>query len=420
MKLPFKVNLQNANRRTVAGIGFLVITVLASASLFATGPDAKPTARVEKAWPVSIIDITPGELNPTFSAYGRVESNNIAHIRTDLVAQVKHVHVREGDWVAQGQVLIELSDREALLKLKEREADLAENRARLESIKTEFDLQKQSTQHYESMQRIAQATLKRHEDLMAEGLISQSLLDEVLARANQVNIDFQAHMRMLADFPNKLAGQNAQVRKNEALADQARIDLEKAVVTAPFDGPVLRVMVAPGDRSNIGLPLLEIAEADGFEIRVQVPETYTDRFGHYLDQGVEVTAHGAGQRLVLSRLASEVKHGQSGLDAFFRLRVIPGKPLPALGRVIDIEVRLPVETNVVALPVQSLYENQRVYRVENDRLQSIEVERIGEMTAPDGSYRVLVRSAGLESGQKIITTALPRPISGLLVSAANG
>jgi hypothetical protein len=120
----------------------------------------------------------------------------------------------------------------------------------------------------------------------------------------------------------------------------------------------------------------------------------------------------------LVRLSSRVRDGKSGLDAFFEIKVAAGERLPAIGRVIDLEIAMPAQQNVVALPVQSIYENNRIYEVVDERLKAIEVERIGELRTPTGDYRVLVRSPHLSDGVTIITTQLPKAISGLLVEAA--
>ena len=78
---------------------------------------------------------------------------------------------------------------------------------------------------------------------------------------------------------------------------------------------------------------------------------------------------------------------------------------------------------VTALPVQSLYENDRIYAVRTDagnenRLEAIAVERVGEVRAEDGQHRILVRSPAIGRGARIITTQLPRAIAGLLVEPA--
>ena len=415
--------LNAGERRKHAALAstFIVVAALASASIFATGPNSGPEPRAEKSWPVSVLAVTPRSMQPTFSAYGRVESSNVANIRTDLIAEVFEVLVKEGDWVEQGQVLIRLASAEANLRVAERKADLDQHRAAARSIEMEYELRKETTSHYESMQQVARNKLTRHEELMERRLISQALLDEVISQANSATIAYQTHTRELADFPNLQAAQRARIAKAEALLGQAELDLNKATVLAPFAGPVLHVYVAPGDRSNLGKALVEVAEADGFEVRVQIPDRYADGFDRQL-RGLPRAAYisattSSGFTMNLVRLSGQVREGQSGLDAFFQVNAAAGEALPAMGRVIDLSITMPDEENVVALPVQSIYENNRIYEVIDDRLHAIEVERVGELKTPEG-YRVLVRSPELSGGQSIITTQLPKAISGLLVEAA--
>jgi hypothetical protein len=270
---------------------------------------------------------------------------------------------------------------------------------------------------------------------MAKRLISQSLLDEVTAQANQANIDYQTHMRALADFPNRLAAQQAAVERAGAQVGQVELDIEKTRIVAPYGGPILNVFVAPGDRSNIGAVLVDIASADAFEVRVQIPERFGEGLYNDLIDSRPVTATTAeGLTLQLSRLSSQVRKGQSGLDAFFALDAQEGSPETALGRMLELTITLPEESAVVALPVQAIYENDRIYAIQEMsasaagaeleaigqefRLQAITIERVGEAQSADGQHRILVRSPALSTGQKVITTQLPRAISGLLVEPA--
>lgn len=416
------------SRRFLVGIAFIAAALLASVSIFATGPTAEPTLRSEKAWPVSVVEVTPAPMQPTFTTYGRIESSNVTHLRTDLNAEVASVHVREGDWVAAGTTLITLNDRELQLDLLEQRAELAQLMAALESTRIEREMVTESTEHYRSMREVAQNKLERHEDLMAKRLISQGLLDEVTALANKANIDYQTHMRALADFPNRLAAQQAAVDRARAQVSQVELDIEKTIVSAPFAGPILGVFVAPGDRSNIGATLADIADAGAFEVRVQIPERFGSRLHTNLTRMQPVTATTAeGVELTLTRLSGQVKRGQSGQDAFFELEVSEGTPHTALGRLLELSITLPEEDGVIALPVQSIYENDRIYAVRGAgdgesagelRLEAITIERVGEVQSDDGQHRILVRSPSIQSGQRIITTQLPRAISGLLVEPA--
>ena len=154
-----------------------------------------------------------------------------------------------------------------------------------------------------------------------------------------------------------------------------------------------------------------------------MPDLYTHRFRDYLRHGDRIRSSaqidGAYFDLDLARLSRSVKSGQSGLDAFFEIESAEQTTLPEIGRVVALTVTLPLEEDVVALPVQSIYENDRIYRVEDDRLRAVNVSRVGDYLDAEGHYRVLVRAPELRSGQTIVTTQLPRAISGLLVAPLN-
>ena len=407
-------------KRWSAGLGILAVAGLASLSIFATGPDATPDVPTEKAWPVSATVISPITVRPTFSAFGRVESRAIARIRTDVIARVTEVPVREGQWVEAGDLLARLDDRELALILAEREADLAREQAALRSRETEYALLQETTEHYRSMYEVATAKLDRHEELRGRKLISRSLFDEALSRTNEATIDFETHRRALADMPNRIAEQRAVVRKAQVLTEKAELDVQKTEIRAPFSGPVTEVFAAPGDHSSLGAPIIAIADASGFELRVQIPD---HRTAAQLDAGHVVATTEDDHRLTLVRIARQVRSGQTGQDAFFGFATTGAadnlQRLPEIGRLLNVDITLPPELDVVALPVQSIFDSSRIYAIEahdaEHRLRAVDVERVGQHKDADGQLRVLVRSPDLEGGMRVITTQLPKAITGLLV-----
>ncbi len=410
--------LSTPRRRQVAvSAGIIGVAALTSASIFATGPTANPAAHVEKAWPVSVMPVVPQRLQPTFSAFGKLESNRVAHLRSDLVARIETVNVREGDWVEAGTLLVQLDNREASLHVLEREAELKQHEANLAAMRVQLKLEQESASHFESKYRVAQDKLERHADLLSKRLIAKSLYDEVQAQADEASIEFRNHMQVLSNLPNQIAAHEAGVARAEALLAQARLDLDKTAIRAPFSGPVLAVQAAPGDHSNLSAPLIEMADASGFEVRVQVPDDYAVQFERLQENAVTASAEN-GAALTMTRLARHVRAGQTGMDAFFEFDA-GAVAAPALGRVFNLRISLPPQPDLIAVPVQSIYDNGRIYAVRESRLVGYDVERVGEYENDVEGYRILIRSDAIGTGDQVITTQLPRAISGLLVDVAN-
>ncbi|MCR9260575.1 MAG: biotin/lipoyl-binding protein [Pseudomonadaceae bacterium] len=421
MKSPTRMNFlprKPKQKQLLIALGILAGAVLTSVSIFATGPNAEPVAPVEKAWPVSVTPAEPQTLKPSFSAFGRLESNRIAHLRSDLVARIEHVAVQEGDWVNKGDLLIQLDDRESQLLVQEREAELVQHKANLASMRNQLDLEQSNAEHFVSKLEVANAKLARHQDLMTKRLIARGLLDDIRALANQATIEYRTHQQRLANLPNEIAAHEARVAKAGALLAKANLDLEKTRIRAPFAGPILAVLAATGDHSNLSMPLIEMADSQSFEVRVQIPESYAAEFSRPSLQNAVLATTEAGQQLILTRLAAKVSTGQTGMDAFFSFKQTESANT-LLGRVFNLTVELPAQTDVIAVPVQSIYDNNRVYSVVNNRLVGHTVQRVGELESETDGYRILIRSDELSSGAPIVATQLPRAITGLLVDIAN-
>ena len=67
------------------------------------------------------------------------------------------------------------------------------------------------------------------------------------------------------------------------------------------------------------------------------------------------------------------------------------------------------------MPVYALYENQTVYRIDEQRLQAVRYETVGDYVAADNELRVLIRSGEIAAGDQLLASQLPRAITGLLV-----
>ena len=84
------------------------------------------------------------------------------------------------------------------------------------------------------------------------------------------------------------------------------------------------------------------------------------------------------------------------------------------GELLSLSLQLPAESGVFAVPYQAIYGNSRIYRVDEDRLQAIDVVSVGQVRSHD-RVRVLIRSEAIADGDHIAVTHLPNAVSGLKV-----
>lgn len=388
-------------------------------ALWKSRPAAPALTPQEKAWVVAVEHVAPGPLAPVLSLYGRVESPHLARIVAAVEGDVLEVPVLEGQTVASGQVLVRLDERDSRLALAQREAELADIDAQIASEKQRYESDLKALEHQKALLDLAKRAVRRNQDLRASKVASESALDEARQAAERQALELNNLEYAVREHPNRLSQLEARRRRLQALRDDAMLDIERARVTSPYEGRVAQVEVAPGDRVRVGDLLLEVYDLGALEVRAQLPSRYLSAVAEVLAQGSPLTAtvraDGVQARADLVRLAGQVKQGGGGVDGLFRLRSADAT-LP-LGRTVEIGLVLPPEPDVVALPFSALYGTDRVYKVQDDRMVGVKVERLGERPAEDQrGTRALVRSPDLHSGDRVVVTQLPNALDGLKVT----
>ena len=120
--------------------------------------------------------------------------------------------------------------------------------------------------------------------------------------------------------------------------------------------------------------------------------------------------------LALDRLAGEAD--PSGIDGFFR--VTAGVERLRLGNLLKLNLQRPEQTDLVPIPFQSIYGNNRIYLLRDGRMQGVVVETIGQYLPPGREAALLIRSPEIGAGDRIIRTHLPHAVSGLKAKVAEG
>ena len=410
-------------------LALLIITggVMCSVAVVATTPKPAPEEVAEKAWSVSAMAVVPMNIAPNLNLFGRVSTPRKAKLTAAVQANVLDVLVDEGQLVAKGDLLIQLDDRDVKLDLMQAQADLDDAQAQRAQMKAQHQADVKKLDYQEQMFDLAQKKTERYQQLRGDQLISAAVLDEAESLARQQAIALEQQRVVVKTFKHELAKAKASVDRATVKVEQARLNLERTRIEAPFGGLVSGVEVAPGDRVSVGHALLALIDTKKMEVRAPIASKYIASLSAQMKQQQRVRAWATidGERIALTlrHLAAEVVSGHSGIDGIF---AIDDKDLAAskanvvvLGRVVNMSLELPAEQNVASVPVQAVYDNQRVYLVENERLRGVDVDVVGEYVNDSGDYRVLVRSEALQEGQSLMTTQLSRAMTGLKVALSD-
>ncbi|MEZ5443989.1 MAG: efflux RND transporter periplasmic adaptor subunit [Lysobacterales bacterium] len=166
-------------------------------------------------------------------ALGTARANESLMLSAKVTETVARVNFDDGQQVSEGAVLVELTDRAEVAALKEAQASFAE----------------------------ADKQTKRLEDLVEQGTVPRSSVDQ------QVALRDQARARM----------------------DAIRARLSDRVITAPFAGQLGFRMVSPGALVTPGTPIATLDDISTIKLDFPVPE----RFFAELQPGRDISARTA-------------------------------------------------------------------------------------------------------------------------------
>lgn len=401
-----------------APVLILVSGALIFALLVATRPEPGGRPPAEPHWVVSTQTAEVGAHAPLVSVNGYVESPSTVTVKSAVEADVVQVPVRGGQLVERGDLLVKLDESELRDVLRQRQAELDELEATLSQERREVAANRQDLSIERELLEIDERRVSRLERLLDDEAASPSDLDdaqESLARRRQ------AVSRAQEAVDNSAARiQAAEARRDAAQAarDQARRDVKRSTIEAPFKGRISQLEVAAGGRVTPGASLVELYDTSELEVRARIPSPRLDSLRRALDGGLEVGGRayldGAVYPVRLVRFAGRSQRDQGGVEAVFALEGRHGD-IP-LGRFATLELEMPMEPQSLVLPYEALYDLERIFVVAADnRLQEVEVQRLGQARLSDGRRGALVRAPQLEEGAEIVTTQIPQATDGLRV-----
>lgn len=377
----------------------------------------KPSVEVtEKIWRVDVMPVDFETLSPQLNLYGRVETPQYSTLTAALTADVMAVSVLEGAEVKEGSLLVQLDDRDSKLLIQQREAELAEFKAKIQAEYKRHARDKELLNSEKELLHYTQDAVSRMQALVDKGLTTRVNLDNALSEKARQNVALQRLEYDIKDHGPRLAQIKAQQARAIALSEQAKVDDSRTQIKAPFSGRVSQLNIAMGDRVREGTALLSLYALDQLEVRAQIPQRHIATVQAALSQGNKLIAKAmlAGQKreFELVRLSGEMQAGKGGLDALFR--VVGDSKALTLGDFVDLQLDLPEIEKVVLTSFNALYGLSQVYRVVGGRLQAVDVMRVGERGG-----NLLLRSAILTAGDQLLVTQLPNAMTGLRVEAIN-
>ena len=230
---------------------------------------------------IAAVEMRYAPLVRTLQFSARVATLSRVDVGSTITARVAKVLVNDGAQVRQGDVLVQLESAELRAALTQAQASASQAQARLAGLRsTGRATAKAVAMQSDATLQAAQAELKRNQQLVAQGFISASRLDDVqraveVARAQQASA--QALVQANADAGADVVQAQAQLDQALAAVSTAQARLAQAQVIAPANARVLTRQVEPGQIVQPGKALMSLALAGPTQLIAPVDERFLDQ-----------------------------------------------------------------------------------------------------------------------------------------------
>jgi membrane fusion protein, multidrug efflux system len=348
-----------------------VLSTLAAvcASFFGcSGGDPKSKAQAAsgpRAVSVAIAPVVKQDVPVYLAGLGAVTAFNTANIKSRVDGQIMKVNFVEGQFVNEGDLLIEIDARPYQVQLEQMQAQLFKDQASLRDAKLNLD---------------------RYTALIPSGSIAQQQVDTQQATVDQLE---------------------GQVRTDQAQIDNAKLQIVYCHITAPFNGRVGLRQVDPGNivHATDTNPMLILTQLQPIAVIFTLPEDQLPSVAQQMKRGTlavdafsrdDQTKLGTGKLLTIDNQIDPTT-GTAKLKAVFDNK--DNKLWP--NQFVNAELLLETRKNSTVVPTAAIIRGPQgtfVYAVNSDK--TVE-DKVVTVSLTQGDTTVI--TSGVNPGDTVVT-----------------
>lgn len=362
--------------RSVIVAALVVAAILAALFL---RPGADTSQEVPGQTPEVVMQLLPSELHEvrrgtlreTVQMTGSLVPQRELTIAAEVTGRIESLERREGQAVAQGDLLATIDVRALRNQLEQQEATAAATLAQLD---------------------LARAQLARTDSLVRRGIASATTLETETAAVAQLEATYAALQRQV---------------------ETARDDLSKARIVAPFDGFVSSRSVNVGTFVSPGVEMLGLVDISSMVLEGGIPVNYGPRL--QVGQTVRVRVDGIPERAfegTIERIAPVAASGTRVLPVYASLDNADGVLRGGMFAAGDLVLEESGDSiGIPATAIRMEGDRPHVLRILEDRAQRVDVR----VLRPWSRGRI-VEVTGLRPGDVIVSQPLERLQGGMRVN----
>ncbi len=411
--------------KTIRVFVVLFIALVIAVVLVIMRPRAERQVPVDKGLLVEVLPAKAEDVEMIVESFGTVAPRE----SLKLVAQVRGPIVdidpafEEGGFVQKNTRLIQIDPRSYRLAVERRNVQIKQAEAELKRLKQEVVNLKARIKIAGSDVKLAKNEYLRLKKLVDRKVIAQSQLD----KSEQAYLASQERLQAL---DNQMALTDPQKEQLIAARDMARVmyqeaklDLERSSIVAPFEGWVLEKAIEVGQYVNIGQQLGKIYSAGQLDIEVRIPtkdlKWFPEDMGQETPLLADVVFKNAGNEDIwrgrVARIKAMMDERTRTLPMVIEIDETPATERPQNpfglrpGMFVTIRIKGKKIQNVFVLPRYLVYPGDVVYTVKDDTLKSNRVKILR------GYKNTVIIGDGLSEGALIVKSPLSSPMDGMRV-----
>lgn len=251
-------------------ISFVIVTAALAVACSKKPEPAQPMPIVSG---LKIEAVQLSAVDDYYEAVGTVRAKNSSVIAAKIMGNIVAFHVREGDLVRAGQVLVEIENRDAGIQLQKTRAGVRESQDSLEEVDRNIRAAESARAAAQANEKLARATFNRYEMLFERRSVSPQEFDEIRARYEVAKAESERADRMLqvAKVRDKLV--QAQIDQAKADVSAAQVYVGYSRIAAPIDGVIVSKQADVGSMAMPGTPLLTIENTSRYQLEASVVES---------------------------------------------------------------------------------------------------------------------------------------------------
>lgn len=347
--------------------------------LVSCGGETKENATdATAAIPVTVSGDNNAVASPFVTASGKIEAVNSANVSTRMMGYITKVHVKVGQRVGAGQLLVSVNNTDLIAKKAQAEAGVLAATAAYNNAKKDYD---------------------RFMALFSQQSASQKELDDMTSRYEMAKAGLEGARQM----------------RNEVMAQFGYSN-----ITAPFSGEITNTFVKEGDMANPGMPLVSVEGAGQLQAVVMVSESDIAQ----VKNGMKVKVHVKSINKQLDGVVTEVSMSAKNTGGQYLVKINVSKADKTVLSGMFVNVQFPVANSVkttnvsdsgkVMVPETALVKKGQlvgIYTVGNENKALLRWLRIGKNYG--GQVEVL---SGLSANEPYIISADGKLYNGAKIS----